>query len=201
MDSFTYMLQSLGKGNIKVKAELKPKAEAKRGVLRKASETKKYEVVMIPKVYGIRMSALSYKVIELLLEGKTPQQVAEELGLNQNAVNLHKTSVARKIGISNSEVLPYIRQWKKDNPSVPLPRLDLVNSFSVAGVTLSIRKYRLLKELIDKDVDQVAREMKISKTLVWSHRYQISEAFNLPWEEVRNKVKEYWQDNPPEKDV
>ncbi len=195
MDSFTYMVKSLGESKAcevsDSESDLDP--ESKETKTRDTSKTTRYDVLMLPKVYGIRMSALTYKVMEGLVEGKSSNQVAKELGLNRNAVNLHKASVGRKLGIPSTEVVAYIIDWKKKNPNVVLPEVELSNSFLVAGVTLTHLRSRLLKELLTKDVAQIARETKMSKDSIMAHRYQICKAFGLPWEEVKQKVTEFWE--------
>jgi hypothetical protein len=195
MDPFVHMAQVLASDKSEfVEA---PKAlEVKK--IRKPSDTKKY-VTSLVRMYGINMSSLTYWVVESLLEGKTPQQVADLLDLNRNAVYLHKANLAKKLGVSIAELFEYIRKWKEQNPQTPAPKPEVESAslYQIDGVVLTKFRYELLKDLLTKDVDTIAKERKLSKDSVRSNRYQISEVFGLTWDQLAPKVRRFWSENPP----
>ncbi len=166
--------------------------------LRKPSDTKKYVTVMV-KMYGINMSSLTYWVVESLLEGKPPQQVADDLGLNRNAVYLHKANLAKKLGVSIAELFDFIREWKTVNPCTKAVEPEVASDiYKVDGVVLTKFRYELLKDLLTKDLDTIAKERKMSKDSVRSNRYHISETFGLTWEQLEPKVREFWKNGHSE---
>jgi hypothetical protein len=195
MDPFTHMAQVLA--SAKSEHVEPPKAlEAKKA--RKPSDTKKYVTILV-RMYGINMSSLTYWVVESLLEGNTPQQVADSLDLNRNAVYLHKANLAKKLGVSIAELFDYIRKWKEQNPQaqVAKPEVESVSIYLVDGVVLTKFRYELLKDLLTKDVDTVAKERGMSKDSVRSNRHHISESLGLAWDKLAPKVQRFWVDNPP----
>ncbi len=195
MDPFTHMAQVLAPQRREY-VEIPEVLKAKR--LRKASDTKKYVTSMV-KMYGIQMSSISYWVMESLLEGKTPQQVADALGLNRNAVYLHKANLAKKLGVSIAGLFDFVRKWKTDNPCSEKPEtvIEPADLYQVNGVILTKFQYELLKDLIAKDMDAVAEERGVSKNSVRSNRHRISESFGLTWEQLEPKVRQFWKDSPP----
>lgn len=194
MDPFTHMADVLTgvrpPNVVEVPVVKQPKKPER---LRKKSYTKRYEVQMIPSVYGTSMSALSYKVITLLLEEVPPLEIAKSLELNLNAVRMHKANVAKKLGVSTKRVLDFLRNWRKDNPNFQEPEVvELKTPYYVAGVELTRFKYRILRELAYKDAQEVAKELRMSRDNLMTHRYQIVELFGLSWEGVKKKVLEFW---------
>jgi len=195
MDPFAHMTDVLTRVRTLevVQKTAAPKEPKKTERLRKKSDTKKYEVQMIPSVYGTSMSALSYRVITLLLEEVSPQEIAKSLELNLNAVRMHKANVAKKLGVPTTRVLEFLRNWRNNNPNFQEPEIvELKSPYYIAGVELTRFKYRILKELAYKDIQEVARELKMSRDNIMSHRYQICLMFGLSWEDVQKKVQEFW---------
>lgn len=194
MDPFAHMAQVLASEK-REHLETPKLPEIKR--LRKPSDTKKY-VTSLVRMYGINMSSLTYWVVENLLEGKPPQQVANELGLNRNAVYLHKANLAKKLGVSIAELFDFIRKWKKTNPCTKALEPEVASDvYQVDGVVLTKFRYELLKDLLTKDLDTIAKERKVSKDSIRSNRYQISEAFGLTWDQLEPKVKKFLEESPP----
>lgn len=165
---------------------------------RRPSTTQKYVFSRV-RVYGTSISALSYCVMERLLEGKTNEQIAEEFGLNVNSVHQHKGTVSKNLGIERSELLPFLKKWKEDNPQACLvpPKVEVSGTYQVDGVTLTKFKYAFLKDLMTKDIDTIARERKVTRSVVTSRRYDIAKMFCMSWEDLEPRVKKFWEDNPP----
>jgi hypothetical protein len=137
--------------------------------------------------------------MERLLEGKTNEQIAEEFGLNVNSVHQHKGRVSKNLGIERSELIQYLKKWKEENPQACLvpPKVETSGTYQVDGVRLTKFKYALLKDLMTKDADTIARERKTTRSVITNRRYDIAKMFCMSWEDLVPRVKKFWEDNPP----
>ena len=195
MDAFEHMASVLTTVRSDLVESVLPLTKKK---TRSPSDTKKYVLSRVH-VYGTQISSLSYCVMERLLEGKTPEQIADELDLNINSVHQHKGTVSRKLGIERSDLMTYLRAWKEKNPKACAvkPTVEAAGAYQVDGVTLTKFKYDLLKELLIKDVDTVARERKVARSVVVTGRYELNRAFGTSWDKLVPRVRKFWKDNPP----